>query len=621
MSSRFGRKLARLQEARTPTTSAPRAPSSACILDETTAAVEQHRATDLAPTDAQRAARLQRLRKAQLLARAPGPLKFVPQTSELDAMAHDSARLDERGPGIASSDAHRHVAHPSRAPELPGSTPSTGRPKAGTSAPPRALGPAAAAVATASATRGGQLMADRLRALAGIGLETTDGKGNGPGALLHSAVSHDTPHGHTALGAWPKLDAATETAAFAALGMAGARLEDLLFFDTETTGLAGGTGTVPFLVGFGYVADGHFIVEQHLLPDLGFEEPLLGRFAAALERRPYLVSFNGKSFDWPLVRTRAQLAQQPLGTPAAHCDLLHIARRLFRAETEHFRLSALERAILGFERFDDLPSAQVPERYFDYLRTRDAQPLAAVLKHNFWDILSLLRLLSESVAAFCPLHSEGLTSSNAPAHAGEHNARRLPRSAPPTARAESALIAWRHGQRALAMACFDGAERALDKQPTATLSPMLWRFGATLVRRTHSPEVVGTAALQREEARLLRGLASAQARMDAATEHAAHNQELRRDLARSHLALAKFYEHRMRDQHLARLHAVQSAGGECALLHQRRLARLGRSHDAVQVAECGPRDGSCSGGIEKSAHGFSGVNPTVSSDAGPPPKT
>ena len=587
MTSRFGRKLARLQEAQT--RSKRHVESVSYALNSNTSALTQAEAQTVngAQSDAQRAERLQRLRKAQLLARAPGPLRHVPHITELRSEPPPIA--PERAAAVtpATSRAPGFLPTPAiQAPETRSLRCAVGSQRAALPTD-RTCNAEQGFVATtpASGRHSGHVgLASRLEALTGIGLQTalTDGHGRGPGAQLRAAFTCDTPHGHTALGAWPAFDAATEAATFAALGMEGARLEDLLFFDTETTGLAGGTGTVPFLIGFGYLEGSQFVIEQHFLPDLGLEEPLLRSFSDALARRRHLVSFNGKSFDWPLVRTRAQLAQQPLNPPASHCALLHIARRMFRADTEHFRLGALERTLLGFERRDDLPSAQVPERYFEYLRTNDAQPLAPVLRHNLWDILSLLRLLSETVAVFCPRNTE-YTAEYTAQHTPALDAPPPLRSVSPTARAECAFIAWRRGQTALAKTCFDAAESALGAHPPATLSPALWRFGAALLRRGNPPGIGEASALEREERRLLRGLASAQVRMDADGETLTPNPLFRRDLARSHLALAKFYEHRAKDVYRAYAHAAQSAASECEALHQRRLERLSRCNDTDRL--------------------------------------
>ncbi len=139
-------------------------------------------------------------------------------------------------------------------------------------------------------------------------------------------------------------------------------LAGALYLDTETTGLQGGTGTVAFLVGLGYwVGEGGLVVEQLLIRALGEEAPMLEHVAERIARASLLVTFNGKSFDLPLLRTRFALARIPMPDPPPHLDLLHVARRVHRARAREgrpfeCRLTSLERTVLGFERFYDTPS-------------------------------------------------------------------------------------------------------------------------------------------------------------------------------------------------------------------------------------------------------------------------
>lgn len=165
------------------------------------------------------------------------------------------------------------------------------------------------------------------------------------------------------------------------------------FVDTETTGLAGGTGTYAFLVGVGFYQGDEFVVRQYFLRDFPEEEAMLAAIAADLAPCTCLVSFNGKSFDWPLLETRFRLARRrpPLGG-APHLDLLHPARRLWSARLDGCTLQDLERAILGVVRTGDVPGSRIPALYFDYLRSGDASALVQVVEHNRLDILSLASL-------------------------------------------------------------------------------------------------------------------------------------------------------------------------------------------------------------------------------------
>ncbi len=165
------------------------------------------------------------------------------------------------------------------------------------------------------------------------------------------------------------------------------------YLDTETSGLAGGTGTFAFLVGVGRLIEGSFQVRQYVLRDLSEEAALLHAVAADIGECEALVTFNGKRFDVPLLETRLRLARVDFDLAGrAHFDLLYPARRLFRQSLENCRLATLEREVLGVRRGPDVDGAAIPAIYFEYLHTRDARPLASVLRHNVQDILSLATL-------------------------------------------------------------------------------------------------------------------------------------------------------------------------------------------------------------------------------------
>jgi uncharacterized protein len=177
--------------------------------------------------------------------------------------------------------------------------------------------------------------------------------------------------------------------------------EKWLFLDTETTGLAGGTGTYAFLVGLAWWDAGGLQVEQLFLRDLHEEYSLLQELSARLAERPVLVTFNGKSFDWPLLENRFTMTRA-IRVPqlAAHLDLLHPARALWRLRLGSVRLVELERHVLdptrlGWHREDDIPSAYIPQYYFDYLRGGSGQPLAGVVKHNQMDLRGLAALFGK----------------------------------------------------------------------------------------------------------------------------------------------------------------------------------------------------------------------------------
>jgi len=174
-----------------------------------------------------------------------------------------------------------------------------------------------------------------------------------------------------------------------------------LFLDTETTGLAGGSGTYPFLVGIAWWDAGGLQVEQFFMRDFAEEHSLLHELAARLDQRPVLVTFNGKSFDWPLLENRFTMTRS-MATPklAVHLDLLHPARALWKLRLGSVRLVELEQHVLnatrlGWHREDDIASAMIPQYYFDYLRGGSCDPLVGVVRHNQMDLRGLAALFAK----------------------------------------------------------------------------------------------------------------------------------------------------------------------------------------------------------------------------------
>jgi len=167
-----------------------------------------------------------------------------------------------------------------------------------------------------------------------------------------------------------------------------------VFIDTETTGLAGGTGTLAFLVGIAVAEGGALVIEQFLLTRPGAEAQLYQALAAALPPEPIWVSFNGRSFDMPLLATRQRLKRRvDVFAQRPHWDLLHPLRCAFGAKWDNCRLASAEQRLLGIERHDDLPSAQVPAAYRDWLARGESAALRRVLDHHRQDIASLAALL------------------------------------------------------------------------------------------------------------------------------------------------------------------------------------------------------------------------------------
>jgi uncharacterized protein YprB with RNaseH-like and TPR domain len=173
------------------------------------------------------------------------------------------------------------------------------------------------------------------------------------------------------------------------------------FLDTETTGLAGGTGTCAFLVGVGRITPEGFRVRQFFMRDYAEEASLLDAVARHLAPFRVLITYNGRAFDQPLLETRYRLnrSRPPFGK-LEHLDLLHGARRLWKLRYESCRLVDLENQVLGFEREGDVPGALIPYLYFEYLRTQRAARLLPVFHHNATDILTLACLTGIVPLAF-----------------------------------------------------------------------------------------------------------------------------------------------------------------------------------------------------------------------------
>ncbi len=175
-------------------------------------------------------------------------------------------------------------------------------------------------------------------------------------------------------------------------------IDKFLFFDTETSGLAGGTGTYAFMVGAGRFEGDEFILAQFFLRDPSEEPAMLEALAEFIAPCEILVSYNGKSFDAPLLQTRYRLHDMPIPfADYAHLDLLHLARRLWRDRLASRTLQSIERHILGVGRTsEEVPGYEIPYLYFDYLRDRNATSMKGVFYHNEIDILSLAALLNHA---------------------------------------------------------------------------------------------------------------------------------------------------------------------------------------------------------------------------------
>lgn len=334
----------------------------------------------------------------------------------------------------------------------------------------------------------------------------------------------------------------------------------LLFFDLETTGLSGGAGTLAFLVGCGFFDADGFHTRQLFLSGYEAERELLDALAALTGRFNGLVTFNGRTFDVPLIETRYLFHR--LESPFAampHFDMLHPARRLWRrrsiGQPSHrdrwsdgrpgdgasCALGALEEAILGVQRFDDVPGSEIPSRYFNYLRTGDLTPLAAVFEHNRLDLLSLAAL----TAIAAQMADEGPSGAASP-----HEALAM------------GHIYGRLGRGSDADACFSRA---------AGLGDAPW--DPRSVDRDIRADALRHLALERRRQRRYEDAAEAWTRLLDSGAGPAVTRE-------AHRALAIHHEHRVRDLEAARrfaleaLEAEDDAAERASLQH--RLSRLDR---------------------------------------------
>ena len=176
----------------------------------------------------------------------------------------------------------------------------------------------------------------------------------------------------------------------------------LVCLDLETTGLATAAGTLAFLVGVGVWSDGRLRLRQLLLPDHSAEQAFLSILAEYIPADGWLVTYNGRSFDWPLLVARYRLHRRDPPPYAGHLDLLPVARQLWKHRLGGARLALVEHGVCSVERHNDLPGHEIPERYFAYLRSRDAGLLRAVVEHNRQDIVSLARLLGVLTSELAP---------------------------------------------------------------------------------------------------------------------------------------------------------------------------------------------------------------------------
>jgi tetratricopeptide (TPR) repeat protein len=358
----------------------------------------------------------------------------------------------------------------------------------------------------------------------------------------------------------------------------------LVCLDTETTGLATATGTVAFLIGLGWWDGDAFQQVQLLLPDHADEPALLTALAAHIPADAWLVTYNGRGFDWPLLVTRYRMARRAAPAHGGHLDLLPVVRRLFRHRLDDARLGTVETGLLGMVRHGDIDGSEIPARYLGFLRGGPAEPLAAVVRHNDQDVRSLARLLVLLANGYGTLEAR--------------------RTAPAGDLGGLARAYARAGRLSEALECYEVAFDASDRRPAPVRSPSAsepsgprpqptevpwWSprvpadFGGSSRRSRDPVPSVRSAAFAApwttdriavERAHLLRRLGRWDEAADAWASLAAG---AGRTAIVAAIELAKLREHRLRDP----LGALRATGDGLALAERR--VRLGRPEPRLEA--------------------------------------
>jgi uncharacterized protein YprB with RNaseH-like and TPR domain len=356
----------------------------------------------------------------------------------------------------------------------------------------------------------------------GPALETA----HGPLHAFERILEPDHHHGRVPVAS--ALDADPSLIADLALNpsLAGFDVRRALFLDLETTGLNQGAGTIPFLIGMAYFEDQSLIVRQLFLARPGEEEPMLRALLERIEQSSALISYNGKSFDLPLLLTRFVLHR--IRTPAlpVHLDLLPCARRIYKRRTGSAQLVRIEEEVLGMRRERDVEGHEIPELYWRFVRNEPCPRMALVLEHNAHDLIALAALLAKATAQLAFVRRED----------------------DPRDHFSLAEVSLRAGKSDRALAF---AEASIEGGADRDLSLAAHRLRA----RVHLKRL----ELDRAEAALLDALRLVSDPIEGSPIH---------------LRLAKLYEHRIRDHERASLHAARSFPAEDIDAHLRRTARI-----------------------------------------------
>lgn len=295
--------------------------------------------------------------------------------------------------------------------------------------------------------------------------------------------------------------------------------EKLLFLDTETTGLGVGTGNVPFMIGIGYWSKEAFVVEQSFIRHPGEERAMLMWLSGIFQRMTHLVTYNGRSFDWPLLESRFVLnGWRRTGPGPGHFDLLHPARALWKHSLPTCRLGTVEEERLDITREDDLPGALAPEIYMRYLQDGDAAQMKGVYEHNAQDLLTLATLAI---------------------HLGYLLGGQLGRAVPEPIEAEEKFRTgvWleKHGKFDEAKRLFDKLHTQITAEGTGENVELMLALAARYKRQRHWPQAL---ALWKQAAAMMES--ATLPRLDA------------------HVELAVYYEHRAKDCRTALHYAMRA---------------------------------------------------------------
>ncbi|NWG03007.1 MAG: ribonuclease H-like domain-containing protein [Syntrophaceae bacterium] len=285
-----------------------------------------------------------------------------------------------------------------------------------------------------------------------------------------------------------------------------------LFLDTETTGLTGGTGTFAFMVGLGFFEEDHFVIQQFFMRDYSEERATLSLLKDMINTFQFLVTFNGRQYDIPLLETRfilSRIISKIREVP--NFDLLYPSRKIWKGAYENCRLVTLESQLLGIERTDDIPSEWIPFLYFDYIQTGDARKIHQVFYHNQMDILSMVALAGRI-------------------HLVYHD----PKAARPRKGIEHFALGrlfWEHGQKDKAIPCFEIALKRCNDD----LSWDVMKWLSMAFKKTGQPEKARS---------LWEEMASWPYKKDAFP----------------YVELAKYYEHRLKDWEGAMTYVNEALG-------------------------------------------------------------